>query len=1346
MLLALSAPVRAAQFEDFDDANDLDTFVRHDPVAAAMGSGSFADWSFPNLGGGNSAYRIEADATASGGGMGASRALSVDPSWSGGDFAVSVELVDWSTSGNVIHGVAGLRKLGVGTTDGYALVHRPATDQLELLRFDDEVATILANTPALLDPAKDYRLGLVRAGGTLEGRLFEISSESLVASVSASATTNWTDLAAALLVVGASHTDQPRADFDRFFAGDPAADSDYDGLLDGAEILAGSDPVAPAPGTLDPDGDGLVSTVELAAGTDPNDPDSDDDGLTDGQELASGNFSGERLISHLVDGARWIAPADLDGDGDSDVLSAALYANEIAWHENTGGGTFAPRQVISTAGLGAFNVLAVDVDGDDDLDAVASWLFDSRLAWFENTDGLGAFGSEILISASAAVIVSLVAADLDGDGDPDLVAAAVLADQLLWYENTDGAGSYGPPQLVASGLDGPGSVAAADLDGDGDLDVLSASGDDDTIAWYENSDGAGNFGPAQVITGSARGASRVASADVDGDGDQDVLSAAWIDNTLSWHENLNGTGSFGPPREIATGVLGASSLLPVDMDGDGDVDVVAAASGDARISWFENIDGAGSFDTRVEIFDGLDAAQVAIADVDGDGDPDVLAAFTTLDEVVWYEQRNLANPLDPDSDDDGMLDGFEVTYGFDPQQDDEDANTTLDGLDDADADGLDNAAEAAALTNPLIADTDQDGLLDGAEVLVWSTDPKAADSDADHLLDGAEIAQGTDPLDPDSDGDGLLDGFEVAHGFDPQAGGEQAQDPDGDGLVNLAEQAAGTDPHAPDSDGDGETDGDEVNSHGTDPADADTDGDGIPDGFELANGFDPLDRDEDENSLADGHDDADGDGLGNAAESLAGTDPHDADSDGDGLKDGLELGTGRFGAQRVLTQQANGARSTYAADLDGDGDVDVLSASAIDDQISWYENGDGAGGFGPRQLISNLADGATSVFAGDLDGDGDVDVLSASELDDEIAWYENLDGAGSFGAQQVISLLADGAASVFAADVDGDGDLDVLSASVHDGKVAWYPNLDGQGGIWEERVISLAPHGARSVFAADLDGDGDPDVLTASWRSNEISWYENLDGLGGFGPRRVVTSLASAAAAVLAADVDGDGDLDVLSASVFDDEVAWYENLDGTGTFGDQQVISSDVDEAWSAAVADVDGDGDIDVLAASELDDEITWIENVDGQGSFAAQRTITGLANGAAWVVAADLDGDGDSDVLAVSGFDDEVAWYEQRNVADPRLADSDGDGTTDDLEDADADGLDNLSEQTIGTHALDPDSDGDGFKDGVEVLAGSDPLDPASSPAVQVPASGGWALGVLGALLLAGGRRSGRAARAG
>ena len=127
-----------------------------------------------------------------------------------------------------------------------------------------------------------------------------------------------------------------------------------------------------------------------------------------------------------------------------------------------------------------------------------------------------------------------------------------------------------------------------------------------------------------------------------------------------------------------------------------------------------------------------------------------------------------------------------------------------------------------------------------------------------------------------------------------------------------------------------------------------------------------------------------------------------------------------------ISTSANGAFSVFAADVDGDGDMDVLSASEVADEIAWYEN-DGSQNF-TTNVISSAANGARSVFAVDLDGDGDMDVLSASSVDDKIAAYLN-DGAQNF-TTNVISTSANTASSVFAADINGDGHMDVLSASL----------------------------------------------------------------------------------------------------------------------------------------------------------------------------------------------------------------------------------------------------------------------------------------------------------------------------
>lgn len=190
-----------------------------------------------------------------------------------------------------------------------------------------------------------------------------------------------------------------------------------------------------------------------------------------------------------------------------------------------------------------------------------------------------------------------------------------------------------------------------------------------------------------------------------------------------------------------------------------------------------------------------------------------------------------------------------------------------------------------------------------------------------------------------------------------------------------------------------------------------------------------------------------------------------------------------------------------------------------------------------------------SVFAADMDNDGDVDILAISAPNKTVVWYENLDGKGNFSPQKVISNQVDGAFSVIAADIDGDGDMDVVLASDFLG-LMWFENLDGMGQFSSKKIIDGQIGNSRSVVAVDIDGDGDLDILGNGTGSNKIYWIENLDVLGNFGPRQIIDSVGLYAKVVFAADIDGDGDMDVVFASNGDNEVAWYENLDGIGNFG----------------------------------------------------------------------------------------------------------------------------------------------------------------------------------------------------
>ena len=350
----------------------------------------------------------------------------------------------------------------------------------------------------------------------------------------------------------------------------------------------------------------------------------------------------------------------------------------------------------------------------------------------------------------------------------------------------------------------------------------------------------------------------------------------------------------------------------------------------------------------------------------------------------------------------------------------------------------------------------------------------------------------------------------------------------------------------------------------------------------------------------------------------------------------------RFAAAAEITVAADQPQSLFATDLDGDGDPDLLSASSNDDRVAWYENTDGLGTFSSGTDITTGADGVMSVFATDLDGDGDADVLSASWLDFRVTWYENTDGEGSFTAGTDLATRAAAAWSVFATDLDGDDDADVLSAWI-DGRVIWYENTDGEGTFSAGTEITTLADGARSVYAVDLDGDGDADVLSASEADDSVTWYENTDGLGTFSAGTDITTGADGARSVVAADLDGDGDADVLSASFTDDRVVWYENTDGEGTFSTGTDITSSADGVRVVFATDLDGDGDVDVLSASMTDDRVVWYRNTDGEGTFSAGTEIDVVA-GARAVFAADLDADGDADVVAgARDLTSEISWYE-------------------------------------------------------------------------------------------------------
>ena len=313
-------------------------------------------------------------------------------------------------------------------------------------------------------------------------------------------------------------------------------------------------------------------------------------------------------------------------------------------------------------------------------------------------------------------------------------------------------------------------------------------------------------------------------------------------------------------------------------------------------------------------------------------------------------------------------------------------------------------------------------------------------------------------------------------------------------------------------------------------------------------------------------------------------------------------------------------------DLDADGDLDAVIGTYVSPALLYLNEGDGTFALSEQALPPVLAG---SVIMEDFDGDDDLDVFMLSHSFPSHILFN--DGQGNLvqGEQNLGSMVVRGAD---AGDIDGDGDLDIFVSHVHPHRMTPLFNDGAATFTFGEEMSNFV---ARAVRLGDLDGDGDLDIF-AGYANFPAEVHHNRvyinDGAGTFVDsgqllgNRYSTDLRLA-------DVDDDGDLDAIVANaalVGSDgaNTVWLNNGDATFKDSGQRLGAADTN---GIDVADIDGDGDVDFLAANANAAEAVWLN--DGSGAFSLAQLIGDADPQTVSVALGDLDGDDDADAFTLN-----------------------------------------------------------------------------------------------------------------